>query len=48
MNLLFVGGKKMDKRWMTIKNRIKCKEYRAGVNTFIEFAMANVGGGPWS
>ncbi|KAH7853294.1 hypothetical protein Vadar_000966 [Vaccinium darrowii] len=28
---------------MTIKNRIKSKEYREGVNSFIEFAKANVG-----
>ncbi|KAH7834644.1 hypothetical protein Vadar_018188 [Vaccinium darrowii] len=33
----------MDKSWMTIKNRIKSKEYREGVNSFIEFAKANVG-----
>lgn len=42
-NLLFVGGNKMDKCWMTVKKRIKSKEYRSGVKSFIEFAMANVG-----
>lgn len=33
----------MDKSWMTIKNRLTSTEYKEGVNSFIKFAMANVG-----
>lgn len=33
----------MDKSWMMIKNRLKSKEYREGVKSFIDFAKANVG-----
>ncbi|KAF7152217.1 hypothetical protein RHSIM_Rhsim01G0128800 [Rhododendron simsii] len=33
----------MDKSWMTIKNRIKSKEYREGVQSFVAFAKENVG-----
>ena len=33
----------MDKSWMTIPNRIKSKEYRAGVKSFIDFALAHLG-----
>ncbi|KAI8527369.1 hypothetical protein RHMOL_Rhmol12G0069700 [Rhododendron molle] len=32
----------MDKNWMTIKNRWS-KQYKQGVESFIEFAMANSG-----
>ncbi|KAF7131579.1 hypothetical protein RHSIM_Rhsim09G0057000 [Rhododendron simsii] len=32
----------MDKSWMTIKNRLS-KEYRNGVNSFVDFAVTNLG-----
>ncbi|KAI8572273.1 hypothetical protein RHMOL_Rhmol01G0185300 [Rhododendron molle] len=32
----------MDKSWMTIKNRLS-KEYRDGVNSFVDFAVTNLG-----
>ncbi|KAL7246828.1 hypothetical protein ACSBR2_001856 [Camellia fascicularis] len=33
----------MDKSWMMIKDRLKSKEYQQGVQSFINFAMKNLG-----
>ncbi|KAI8562446.1 hypothetical protein RHMOL_Rhmol03G0038100 [Rhododendron molle] len=36
----------MDKNWMTIRNRLASREYKLGVESFLQFAMANLGPQP--
>ncbi|KAH7845251.1 hypothetical protein Vadar_011026 [Vaccinium darrowii] len=40
--LALFGDKKMDKSWMTSRNRMS-SQYREGVDSFLEFATKNVG-----
>ncbi|KAI8540902.1 hypothetical protein RHMOL_Rhmol08G0021400 [Rhododendron molle] len=36
----------MDKSWMTIRNRLASREYKLGVESLLQFAMANLGPQP--